>query len=65
MRRRVAVILFGLVAPWLAIAVAVAASQTPPHPNPCSVVVFKVTEDSLYAELQAPKGTTRCSVELK
>lgn len=64
MKRRVALIVVGLTLPWLAIAV-VAAAQEPTHGNPCSVVVFKITEDSLYAELQAPRGTKRCVVEIK
>lgn len=34
--------------------------------NPCTAIVFKRSADSLYAELQAPRGTKVCRrVELE
>ena len=64
---RTADMLLGAFAIGLSISLArhVWAQRIPATPNPCHVVVFKETQDSLYAELQAPRGTKRCVVEIK
>lgn len=36
-------------------------AQSPGHPNPCTAWTFKTTKDSIYAELQAPRGTKVCT----
>lgn len=38
-------------------------AQSPPPL--CTATVFKLTEDSLYAELQAPRGTRNCAVVIR
>lgn len=41
------------------------ALSTQSPPPVCNATVFKLTEDSLYAELQAPRGTTQCAVAIR